>query len=130
MSQKDIELILARQLADYLAMPIFIVDTQGNLLFYNEPAERILGVRFSETGEMPAAEWATVFKPTDETGNPLDSNSLPLVMALTERRPAHGSFWICGLDNVPRYIEVTAFALVGQAERFLGAMAIFWVVKE
>ena len=31
-------------------MPIFLVDTEGNLLYYNEPAEAILGRRFSETG--------------------------------------------------------------------------------
>jgi hypothetical protein len=34
-SQKEIELILARQLASYLVMPIFIVDLQGNIIYYN-----------------------------------------------------------------------------------------------
>jgi len=53
---KDIEVILSRHLASCLAMPIFIVDPVGNLLFYNEPAELILGRRFEETGEMPASE--------------------------------------------------------------------------
>ena len=48
-----IELILTRQLADCLAIPVFITDTIGNLLFYNEPAEDILGKRFEDTGEMP-----------------------------------------------------------------------------
>ena len=50
MSQKEIEVILTRQLATYLAMPIFVIDTQGTLLFYNESAEAILGRRFDETG--------------------------------------------------------------------------------
>ncbi len=97
MSQKEIEVILARQLADYLATPIFIVDPQGTLIFYNEPAERILGRRFEETGEMPAPEWSTLFKPTDGSGNPIDPDGLPLMIALTERRPAHRTFWIRGL---------------------------------
>ena len=35
MLQKAIEVILMRQLASYLAMPIFVVDPDGNLLFYN-----------------------------------------------------------------------------------------------
>jgi hypothetical protein len=51
---------------------------------------------------------------------------LPLVVALRERRPAHRAFWIHGLDGVRRRIEVTAFPLVGQGERHLGAMALFW----
>jgi len=130
MPQKEIEMILARHLASYLAMPIFIVDPQGNLLFYNEPAESILGRRFEETGEMPVAVWSTIFKPTDEKGSPIDPASHPLVVALTLRCPAHRGFWIRGLDGVLRHIEVVAFPLVGQADRFLGAIAIFWEITE
>ncbi len=129
MWQKEIEAILARQLASYLAMPIFIVDPQGTLIFYNEPAEKILGRRFEDTGEMPVAEWSTIFKPTDETGAPLAPETLPLVIALKERRPAHRSLRIYGLDGVLRQIEVTAFPLIGQAERYLGAVAIFWEIE-
>ena len=128
-SQKEIELILARQLASYLVMPIFIVDPRGNLIYYNEPAEKILGRHFEETGEMPVEVWSTLFKPTDANGNPLAPESLPLVIALTQHRPAHRDMWIEGLDGVQRLIEVTAFPINGQAERYLGALAIFWEVK-
>lgn len=128
-SQKEIELILARQLASYLVMPIFIVDPQGNLIYYNEPAELILGRRFEETGEMPVAEWSTLYQPEDETGNPLAPELLPLVVALTNHSPAHRNMWIQGLDGVRRLIQVTAFPLNGQAERHLGALAIFWEIK-
>jgi PAS domain-containing protein len=123
---KEVEIILARHLASTLAMPIFIVGPAGDLLFYNEPAETILGRRFEETGEMPANEWATMFTPTDVAGIPVPPDALPLMIALTERRPAHQHFWIRGLNGVRRHIEVTAFPLVGQADRFLGALAIFW----
>ena len=126
MFPKEIEVILARHLASCLATPIFIVDPNGNLLFYNEPAEIILGRRFEETGEMSAEEWSTIFSPTDKAGQILPSEALPLVIAIKERRPIFRSFWICGLDQVPRYISVTAFPLFGQSNRFLGAMAIFW----
>lgn len=129
MSQKEIEEILTRQLASYLAMPIFIVDPQGTLIFYNEPAEMILGLRFDETGEMPLAEWATVFTPIDQAGAPLSPQDLPLTIALNGRRPAHGDFYIRGLDLVLRHIEVTAFPLIGQADRNLGAVALFWEVN-
>ena len=61
-----IEIILNRQLADCLAIPVFITDTVGNLLFYNESAEHILGKRYEDTGEMKVEEWSTIFKSKDE----------------------------------------------------------------
>ena len=56
-----IQIILTRQLAGYLSVPLFLVDPKGDLLFYNEPAEAILGRRFDETGAMPAAVWSSIF---------------------------------------------------------------------
>jgi PAS domain-containing protein len=126
MPQKEIEVILARQLADYLAMPIFIVDPAGTLVFYNEAAQRVLGMRFEETGEMKAGEWASMFQPMDQEGKPVPPQSLPLIIALTMRQPIHRELWIRGLDGALRHIQVTAFPLIGQADRFLGAVAIFW----
>jgi PAS domain-containing protein len=127
MPQYEIEVILFRQLASSLAMPIFIVDPEGTLIFYNEPAEEILGRRFEETGELDTKEWSSVFSPTDEQGRPLPRESLPLTIALERRRPAHVRLWIRGLDQVPRHIDVTALPLIGQSQRFLGAAAIFWM---
>ena len=45
---RPIEIILMRELAGHLATPIFVVDTAGDLLFYNDPAERLLGSRLTE----------------------------------------------------------------------------------
>lgn len=126
MSQQEIEVILSRHLAEYLAMPIFIVNPAGDLIFYNEPAEAILGTRYNETGSMPADEWATNFKPTDHDGNAIPPEKLPLVIAITHRHPAHKIFWIRGMDDALREIEVTALPLIGQANRFLGGIAFFW----
>lgn len=126
MSQKEIEVILTRQLAGYLAMPIFVVDTDGRLLFYNEPAEGILGQRFDETGELSKEELAETFKPMDDTGAPLPIGRVPVITALEERRPVHESLWIRGVDGVNRRIDATAFPLVGQGDRLLGAVSIFW----
>lgn len=126
MSQKEIEVILTRQLAGYLAMPIFVVDTEGTLLFYNEPAESILGQRFDETGEMSKEELAETFHPMDDTGAPLPIERVPVITALKELRPVHESLWIRGVDGVKRRIDATAFPLMGQGNRLLGAMSIFW----
>ena len=71
MLQKPVELILMRQLASSLAMPIFLVDAGGALAFYNEPAEALLGKRFDETGEMSVGEWASVWQPVGKDGTPL-----------------------------------------------------------
>lgn len=89
MAQKEIEVILTRQLASYLAMPIIIVDSAGTLLFYNEPAEVILGRRFEETGELSADEWAQALVITNEQGTPFAPETRPLLIALTEQRPTH-----------------------------------------
>ena len=129
MPQREIEVILTRQLASYLALPIFIVDPDGTLVFYNEPAEAILGHRFEETGEMPASEWSSLYT-TDGPGDSVAPEELPLMIALREHRPAHGRLIIRGLDHVRRHIEVTAFPLIGQAGRGLGAVAIFWEVPK
>lgn len=126
MSQKPIELILMRQLAGSLAMPIFLVDAVGTLAFYNEPAEALLGMRFDETGEMPVGEWASVWQPAGTDGAPLPAERLPLAIALAERRPARSDFWIHGLDGQRRHIEVTALPLIRAADELLGAVAVFW----
>lgn len=125
-SQKAIELILMRQLASSLAMPIFLVDPLGNLLFYNEPAEELLGSRYDETGEMSVTEWSNLFAPIGEDGSPVPGEALPLSIALHKHRAAHLAFWIRGLDGVSRKIGATAFPLEGQGGRQLGAVGIFW----
>ncbi|MGQ0570666.1 MAG: PAS domain-containing protein [Armatimonadota bacterium] len=130
MVQKEIEVILMRQLASCLVMPIFVVDTKGNLLFYNEPAEPLLGRRFDEAGEMAAETWSTAFRQSDEDGAPIPPESLPLMVALREHHPAHRAMRITSLDGVSRRIEVTAFPLEGLGGRHLGAVAIFWEVEE
>lgn len=128
MAQQEIEVILARQLAEYLAIPIFIVNPAGDLLYYNESAEDIIGIRYDETGPMPASEWSTKFEQVDLHGNPMKPEELPLMIAMTQLRPAHSRFRIKGLDKIPREIELTAFPLIAQGDRFLGAIAIFWEV--
>jgi PAS domain-containing protein len=126
---RPIEIILLRELADHLATPIFVVDPDGDLLFYNDPAEQLLGSRFDETGMMPFAEWSTVFKPTDARGVPIPPDELPLAIAAQQRRPAQGGMWILGLDGERRELTVTAIPIQGQWGDHLGAAAIFWEVQ-
>jgi len=126
----SIELILARQLAECLAMPVFLTDTEGNLLFYNEPSEDILGKRYEDTGEMHVSEWGTVFKNKDDVGNPIPPEELPLVKTLQHRLPYHKTFWIESLQGKAERISVTSYPIIGRAGNFLGAIAIFWRSSE
>ena len=130
MPQREIEVVLMRQLASYLTMPILVVDPQGDLIFFNEAAEPILGRRFEETGEILRDEWAPLFRPSKEDGTPLREEEAPLFIATQHRRPAYRRSWIHGLDGVRREIEGIAFPLLGQGDRFLGVAGIFWEVQK
>jgi len=124
--QKDLVLILARELAAQIASPVFIVDALGTLIYYNEHAEQILGQRFEDAGELAAHEWGDRWNPRDLEHGRVPLEDLPLAIAVQKRRPAHRPLQITGLDGVERTIEVTAFPLFSRDDRFVGAIAIFW----
>jgi hypothetical protein len=121
-----IELILTRQLAEYLSVPLLLVDSKGDLLFYNEPAESILGRRFEDTGRLTAEEWATMVTVVDDQGQPIAARDLPLMTTLATRMPAHGRLHIVDGEHGSRAIEVTAIPIAGLQGDFLGAAALFW----
>jgi PAS domain-containing protein len=127
MAQQPVEMILARQLAGYLSVPVLLVDTTGTVIFYNEPAERILGVRFEETGPVDRNEADRLIELSDDPGaEPWDAGR-PLDIALGERRPAHAHrFMLRRTDRVRLQIEITAYPLIGQEGTLLGAVAMFW----
>jgi PAS domain-containing protein len=126
-SEHNLVLILARGLASSIATPLFVVDENGTLVYYNEPAEEILGMTFAEAGEMSPQEWASMFYPEDpQTGDKLSPDQVPLSIALAERRPVHRNVVITGGDEVRRTIAVTAFPLFARTDEFVGALAIFW----
>jgi len=126
MSSKPIEALLTIEWSSHLSMPVFVIEPDGTLLFYNEPAEALLGSRFEETGPMSQAVWAAAWHPTDPSGQPLRPEQLPIVYALEHGEPAHGSLWIAGMDGVRRHLDITAIPLGGPGEVPLGAVAMFW----
>lgn len=126
MPQREVELILVRQLASYLTLPIFVVDPKGTLIFFNEPAEVLLGRRFDETDELSLDEWSRSLAPSDLGGALLAAHERPIMVALEQHRPAHGRLRIRSFSGEDRDVEVTAFPIVGQAGRDLGAVALFW----
>lgn len=127
----DLVLILTRDLAASLATPMFVVDPEGTLIFYNEPAEIVLGEKYQETGELAPNEWGSMWAPEDsDTGEAIPLEELPLWIALKEKHPAHRRLCITGLDKVRREIQITAFPLIARADELVGAVAIFWEPEE
>jgi PAS domain-containing protein len=129
-NQQPIEIILLRQWASHMAMPVWIAGTHGELLFYNEPAEEILGRRFDEAGPMHLKDLPTIFETTAPDGTPIEEARLPIARALTERIPTHMRVRITALDGATRIIDITAIPIVVQGGHYLGAMAIFWEAHE
>jgi PAS domain-containing protein len=125
-AHKSLVLILMRDLASNVAIPFFVVDSEGTLVYYNGAAEQVLGVRWAEAGEMKAGDWGERWKPQDSSGKPIPADDLPLTIAFAQQRPAHGAISIASPDGARRDIEITAFPLFGKADEFVGAVAIFW----
>jgi PAS domain-containing protein len=122
---RPLQLILARNLLASLSTPAFLVDADGNLLFFNEAAGALLGRRYEETGQMTAPEWTSTFGPFDADGDPIPYEQVPLTAALRGNRPSHGGFRIRSAGGVEHAIEASALPLVGD-QSFHGAIVVFW----
>ncbi len=127
MPQQPVELILFRQLAGYLSVPVFI-GSDESLVFYNEAAEPLVGRPYSQVGTIMLDDINTMFQVTDEAGEPVPPDKLPLTIAVREHRPVHTRLRGKALDGSPRHVELTALPLQGQGGRWLGAAALFWEV--
>lgn len=126
-SQKPLELILARNLMSALSTPAFLVDEGGVLVFYNDAAGSLLGKRFEELGSVGAAEWGSLFGPFDGGGVPIPYDELPLVTAVRDGRPAHAELSIRSTDGTTHAVEASAFPIL-TAHGSQGAIAIIWPI--
>ena len=118
--------ILAREFASNLATPTLIVDGDGQLIFYNEAAEEILGRSFAELGEMSIDDFSASVAPRVEGDDPLPQDRRPTKIALEERRASHEDMTITSFDGEERHIGVTAFPLFAQKDEFVGIVVIWW----
>ncbi|MCW2968812.1 MAG: hypothetical protein JWM71_2584 [Solirubrobacteraceae bacterium] len=126
--QQPLDLILARNLMSVLETPSFLVDDDGVLVFFNEAAGELLGKRFEETGRLTREQWNAI-GPVDADGNPIDSEEMPLTVALREGRPAHGRFHIHTDQDKIVEVETSAVPLVSGGD-FHGALVVFWPVAK
>jgi PAS domain-containing protein len=126
MAQHPIELILARQLASGLVVPVLLVDERGDTVYFNEPAELLFGRRFDEIDLLPLERRTSLLAPADVDGRPLSGDQLPGMMAMRERRPVHATIQIQGGDAAHRPVETTAFPLESAGGKLAGAFVILW----
>ena len=128
--QHNLTLILARSFVAHLATAVFLFDTEGTIIYYNEAAERLTGRPFIEGGAgNTVEEWMERGRPLDEEGREVPMESLPLGWTILKREPAHGvtTFRIKGEHH--RFENVT-FPLFAHTDDLVGAMAMIWPVEE
>jgi len=128
--QKDLILILARELASKLATAMFIADAEGDLVFYNracggDSRPNVRGSRRDVGRELDVA-----LPPRNARRAAHGLRELPPGIALRERRSAHDVYSITCLDKRRRVVSVTAVPLFAQADRFVGMFALFWEQPE
>lgn len=128
LGKSNLETVLLKQLASCLALPMFVLGPDGDLVFFNESAESILGLRFDETGMLGADEWVPLIQTMDETGAPQPGSQRPLIRALTSREPTNGKILIRAFDGQQHRLEGTSLPLVDLDDRLVGALGFFWEI--
>ncbi len=126
---RSLPLILARELAANLATPMFLIDAQGILAYYNEAAELMLGKTYAEIGATTANEFGAMLELADLDGTPLRRRDSPAGIAFIQREPAHRTLIATTLDGIRRRFECTAYPLFGRTEEMHGVLTVFWAAK-
>jgi PAS domain-containing protein len=128
-THKSLPLILAREFASNIATPVTVMDEDGRLVFFNEPAERILGRTQAEVGELAPHEWSRIFVVERLDGGEVALDEMPFGIAHRERCPAHDTLAFTNPVGERHEIEVTAFPLLGRDEGYFGVVAVFWELR-
>jgi PAS domain-containing protein len=123
---KSLPLILARELAANLATPMFLIDSNGMLVFYNDAAAVLLGRTFAELGEIPASEFGAALKLTTIDGDDLRRRDSPAGIAFFQQKPSHSKVFATGFSGERRAYEATAYPLFGAEGEMHGVIAVFW----
>ena len=129
-NEPSLPLILARELAANLATPMFLIDAQGILVFFNEAAELLLGKTYGDIGGISALEFGAMLELANVDGTPLRRRDSPAGVAFYDREPAHRTLLATTLDGTRHPFEVTAYPLFGHVGEMHGVLTVFWRAKE
>jgi PAS domain-containing protein len=122
----SLPLILARELAANLATPMFLIDAEGTLVFFNEAAELMLGRSYGEVGAITALEFGTMLDTAYLDGTPMRRRDSPAGVAFYSRKPCHRTLLATTLDGTRDQFEVTAYPLFGHVGDMHGVLTVFW----
>lgn len=125
---RSLPLILSRELAANLSTPMFLIDSDGVLVFCNDAAELMLGRTFGDLGHMTANEFGSLLDLRGLDGEPLRRRDTPTGRAFLQREPAHQTLLATTLDGTAREVEVTAYPLFGRDQEMHGVLTVFWEV--
>jgi PAS domain S-box-containing protein len=125
-AHKSLPVILAREFASNLATPLAVIDENGTLVFFNEPAERIIGQTHAELGDLPEEEWRARFQAERRDGTQISADEMPTSVARRLRRPAHETLHFTMLDGQQRTLSVTAIPMLGREQDVAGVVVVFW----
>jgi hypothetical protein len=123
-------LILARELAANLATPMFLLDQDGLLVFFNDAAELMLGKAYAEVGAISGIDFGDLLQIEYEGGGAMRKRDSPVGIAFNEREPAHQRLMATPLGGGDKAIwEVTAYPLFGRTGDMHGVLTVFWEAK-
>jgi PAS domain-containing protein len=128
---RSLPLILARELAANLATPMFLLDQDGTLVFYNEAAELMIGKTYAEVGAITGSDFGDLLNAADLDGSPIRKRDTPVGIAFNQREPTHLKMRATPLGSGEQQTwEVTAYPLFGRAGDMHGVLTVFWEAKE
>ena len=117
---------LARDLASNLPTPMFLIDADGMLVFYNDASAMLLGKPFAEVGKIPAGEFAASLDLRTIDGHHLQRRESAAGVAFFQGRPAHQNILATGFDGRSHEVVASAYPLFGAANAMQGVAAVFW----
>lgn len=123
---KSLVLIRAKHLAESVTTPMFLIDSVGNMIFFNEAAEAKVGRAFADVGQIPVKEWQEQFRVRGPDDTPYPLESMPGWVKVQEERPGVGEVVFTTYDGRDLSIAVCALPLFSGQDQFEGALVLFW----
>jgi PAS domain-containing protein len=119
---RSLPLILARELASNLATPMFLLDSEGTLVYFNDAAALLLGKTFAEVGEISSLEFAASLKVSTLDHVPLRGRDTPSGIAFFQHKPAHLHVLATSYEGLRRAYEATSYPLLGATGEMHGVV--------
>jgi hypothetical protein len=120
---QPVELILARNLISGISLAALLCDREGTIVFFNDAAGELLGLRFDETGRLSEDQWSSTFG-LAEPGQASSDDNEPLGHAVRAGLPVHRQVCLqAGSEDGELELSTVPLRSV---EGFKGAIVLLW----